>query len=72
MEAGLAYCATLAAGPTAAYGRIKENLNFAWSASVKQGLDFEAANMIIGSLGHDHKEAVSAFLEKRAPKFTGS
>ena len=71
-EEALAYCARLAAGPTLAYAGIKENLNFAWSASAQEALDFEAQNMIFASLGLDHKEAITAFVEKRRPRFTGT
>jgi 2-(1,2-epoxy-1,2-dihydrophenyl)acetyl-CoA isomerase len=72
MEEGMAYCAKLAAGPTSAFGRMKENLNFASTGSIKETLDFEARNMVLGSLSGDHKEAVAAFMEKRPPKFTGA
>jgi 2-(1,2-epoxy-1,2-dihydrophenyl)acetyl-CoA isomerase len=72
MEEALAFCARLAAGPTLAYAKMKENLNFAWTASAQEALDFEASNMIFATLSRDHKEAFTAFLEKRPPIFTGT
>lgn len=71
MEEGLAYCARLASGPTAAYARMKQNLNLAAAATLKQVLDQEAYFMRLGTLGHDYKEATTAFVEKRQPTFRG-
>jgi 2-(1,2-epoxy-1,2-dihydrophenyl)acetyl-CoA isomerase len=72
MEEALAFCARIAAGPTSAFARMKENLNLAWSATPKQALDFEAANIVYSTLSKDHREAVNGFMEKRPPHFTGS
>lgn len=72
LEDALAFCAQLAKGPTAAFARMKENLNLAWSATPKQALDFEAANIVYSTLGRDHREAVAAFVERREPNFTGT
>lgn len=71
MEKGLEYCARLAAGPTAAFARMKQNLNLAAAATLKQVLDQEAAFMRIGTFDHDYKEATTAFVEKRPPVFRG-
>jgi 2-(1,2-epoxy-1,2-dihydrophenyl)acetyl-CoA isomerase len=72
MDEALAFCAKLAAGPTAAFGRMKENLNLAWHATGKEAIDLECANIVYSMQGNDHREAVRAFMEKREPKFTGT
>lgn len=71
LEESLAFCAKLAAGPTAAYGRMKANLNRAWTSTAKEALDDEAVLMCISGMSNDQKEAVRAFVEKRQPVFHG-
>jgi 2-(1,2-epoxy-1,2-dihydrophenyl)acetyl-CoA isomerase len=61
----------LAKGPSAAYGYIKQNINFAETASLPDVLSAEALANARASQTHDAKEAVQAFLEKRLPKFEG-
>ncbi len=68
---GLAFCARLAQGPTAAYARMKANLHFAETATLEQLLDHEALHMRLAGFSFDSREAVAAFLEKREPRFTG-
>ncbi|HYM16463.1 MAG TPA: enoyl-CoA hydratase [Dehalococcoidia bacterium] len=68
----LAFAARLAAGPTLAYGRMKENLNRAESCDMLTALDAEALNMQLSSTTNDHREAAKAFVEKRQPSFTGN
>jgi 2-(1,2-epoxy-1,2-dihydrophenyl)acetyl-CoA isomerase len=58
-------------GPSAAYGYIKQNINFAETATLPEVLSAEALANARASQTHDAKEAVQAFLEKRAPKFEG-
>ena len=66
-----ALAARLAVGPTAAYRAVKTVLATAATDSLEATLALEAR--LQSELGKtaDHLEAVSAFLEKRAPEFTG-
>ena len=62
----------LANGPTVALQHMKRALNAAADgAGLRQVLDMEAAAMVRTSKTEDHKEAVHAFMEKRAPAFQG-
>lgn len=71
LEKGLEFCARLAKGPTAAYGRMKANFNLAESMTLKELLDQEALNMNLSGMGRDHGEGSKAFVEKREPNFVG-
>jgi len=63
--------ARLAAGPTAAYAGIKEQLN-AWSyGRMDAQLELEAAIQVRQASSPDFAEGVRAFVEKRAPSFEG-
>ncbi|WP_029135221.1 enoyl-CoA hydratase-related protein [Nakamurella lactea] len=66
-----ALAAQLAAGPTTAYGWIKASFAQAANGSLTDTLAFEnrAQKACFGSA--DHHEALSAFVEKRPPVFTG-
>jgi 2-(1,2-epoxy-1,2-dihydrophenyl)acetyl-CoA isomerase len=61
----------LAAGPTAAFRAIKTVLATAATDSLEDTLALEAELQSELGTTADHREAVEAFLEKRAPKFTG-
>ena len=61
----------LAAGPTIALRYMKENLNRAMAGEVDECLDLEATHHVHLAQTDDHKEAARAFVEKRAPVFTG-
>lgn len=71
-EETMALAAKLAAGPTAAYARMKQNLNLAGHGDLKTVMDQEALNMILSGMSADSREAVRAFIEKREPRFKGS
>jgi len=66
-----ALAARLASGPPIAYRYIKRNMNAALTATLPEMLDQEAWNHTRCGLTKDHREAVSAFLEKRAPILKG-
>ena len=63
--------ARLANGPTAAYRAMKAVLATAASDSLEETLALEARLQTRLGRTADHREAVEAFLEKRAPHFTG-
>ncbi len=60
---------TLANGPGSAYAAIKDNLDLALSSDFLTSLDHEAENMVAAAGTAQHKEAVRAFIEKRAPSY---
>ncbi|WP_347058779.1 enoyl-CoA hydratase-related protein [Blastococcus sp. HT6-30] len=63
--------ARLAAGPTAAYRAVKTVLATAATDSLEETLALEGRLQAEVGRTADHREAVEAFLEKRAPRFTG-
>ena len=70
-DASVEFATKLAQGPTAAIGRVKKMLNETFSNDLKTQLQLEHDLQIESGKGADFKEGVSAFLEKRAPKFQG-
>jgi 2-(1,2-epoxy-1,2-dihydrophenyl)acetyl-CoA isomerase len=62
---------SLAHGPSIALSLMKRNLNCAESGSLAELLDMEAAHQVQTGRTEDHREAAKAFVEKRAPIFTG-
>jgi len=61
----------IASGPTVAYAYMKANLNLADSCDLRTILDRESLTQTLAGRTEDHREAVSAFLEKREPQFKG-
>jgi len=59
----------MASSPPAAVGFAKKGINVAMDSSVATGLLFEQAQSTYCCGTADQKEAISAFLEKRKPKF---
>jgi 2-(1,2-epoxy-1,2-dihydrophenyl)acetyl-CoA isomerase len=66
-----AFVARLVSGPPIAYGHIKRNLNMAREANFAASLDSESMNQAICMISEDHREAATAFAEKREPRFEG-
>lgn len=61
----------LAAGPTRAYGLIKQALNASAANTLEQQLALEAKLQREAGKTSDFHEGVKAFLEKRAPRYQG-
>lgn len=71
LEAAVADAARFASGPTAALGAAKRAVNEGWGRPVDDALAVEADAFRECFYTQDAREGVSAFLEKRRPKFTG-
>lgn len=61
----------LAAGPTQAYGAMRQAILTSSTAPLTEALAGEEAFMATTGATSDHQEAVRAFLAKEAPSFTG-
>lgn len=61
----------IANGPLTSYRYMKANVNLAATTDFRAMLDREAETHLRCAMTADHREGVNAFLEKRAPKFTG-
>lgn len=59
----------LAAGPPAATARIKKALNSGLSSDLPTALEFEAAQQEVAAQHPEYWEGLTAFFEKRQPKF---
>ena len=62
----------LAAGPPIALAMTKRLLNNSLNVTLEEALDDEGLSQTVNFSTHDTREAVAAFLEKRAPIFRGS
>jgi 2-(1,2-epoxy-1,2-dihydrophenyl)acetyl-CoA isomerase len=67
--AAFALARQLANGPGMAFAAIKDNLDHALTADLLSSLDHEAETMVRAARTPQHKEAVRAFVDKRAPDF---
>lgn len=63
--------ARLSSGPTKALGLTKRAFHHALWTNLEGVLDYEAYLQEIAGRTEDHREGVTAFLEKRFPKFNG-
>jgi 2-(1,2-epoxy-1,2-dihydrophenyl)acetyl-CoA isomerase len=63
--------ARLAAGPTVAYGAIKRELSIGDAGTLSDALAAEAQAQAICGGTDDHQNAVTSFLAKEKPSFTG-
>jgi 2-(1,2-epoxy-1,2-dihydrophenyl)acetyl-CoA isomerase len=66
-----AHARELASGPTRAIGLTKRLINASENESLGDVLVLEAALQELAGRTDDHAEGVSAFTEKRDPRFTG-
>ena len=70
-KAAFEWAKQIAAGPPIALRYMKDNLNRALDEDLESVLDAEAERMVQGATTEDYLEAVSAFRDKRTPKFRG-
>ena len=63
--------ATLAAGPTVAYGAMRRSVAFAAGHTFEESVAFESSMMTLTGATADHAAAVHAFVNKEKPVFEG-
>jgi len=61
----------LAEGPTLAYGLVKTGLYQGLTMPLEDVLNMEARNQTMAARSQDRAEGVTAFREKRQPRFLG-
>jgi enoyl-CoA hydratase/carnithine racemase len=64
------YAAEIACGPATALRLMKRNLNRGALQGLRESLAMEAQHLILSGQSEDAAEAIRAFQEKRAPRFT--
>ncbi len=62
---------SLASGPTVAYGKVKALMDRSWTSDIASQLDAETRAISDIALTEDFQEGITAFVEKRAPRFQG-
>ena len=67
-----ALASALAAAPPLATRESKRLVDLSWTADLSQGMDQEASSQRRMLTSNDFAEAISAFIEKRVPKYTAS
>lgn len=68
-EQAFAWAVELARGPVHAMGLAKRQFNRATLPALETVLDYEAHIQDVAGRGAEHREGVTAFIEKRPPKF---
>lgn len=68
----LALAATLAAGPTRAYGAVRRMLRQSFETCLSDQLETEKELIIEASRSDDAQEGIAAFVAKRPPQFRGA
>jgi len=71
LEEAQALATQLAVGPTRAFGTAKRLLREGWNESLESQMENESRAIAAIARSADSREGIAAFLEKRAPRFTG-
>ncbi len=71
MTEATALAKELAAGPTLAFGQVKQMLLATFGESLETQMETEARNITEMSKSQDTAEGIAAFVEKRAPNYQG-
>ncbi|MFM8438594.1 MAG: enoyl-CoA hydratase-related protein, partial [Candidatus Kapaibacterium sp.] len=72
LQEAVALAATIAGKPPFAVRLAKESVNAAIEQSLDAGLELERKNFYLLFASNDQKEGMAAFVEKRAPVWSGT
>ena len=70
-QATQGYVDRLLAGPSYAVRMTKRMLNAEWTMEIGAAIEAEAQAQALMLMGHDHREFLASFREKRPAKFEG-
>ena len=70
-QTALEFCNKLSKMPTKSIGLIKDLLRNTYNNDLDQQLELEKQHQIIAANSKDNKEGITAFFEKRKPKYIG-
>ena len=71
MTAGRSLAASFAAGATGGYAKIKQAMGVSLEHSLDEQLDLERDLQQAAGRSDDYREGVSAFIDRRTPRFEG-
>ncbi|MEE9391590.1 MAG: enoyl-CoA hydratase family protein [Planctomycetota bacterium] len=71
MVAAAEYAARLKAGPGYAIRMTKRMINAEWTMEIGSAIEAEAQAQALMLMGHDHREFLASFREKRSARFEG-
>ncbi len=71
-QEALAFAQELAAGPTFAYGKVKELMYHSLNQNLESQMELETRAIVAAARSKDFREGTRAFVEKRKPAFQGT
>lgn len=72
LDEAMKLATTLAKGPTAAFGTVKDLVHNTWNETLESQMERETTGIAGNAAGRDGQEGIDAFVNKRKPDFKGT